>query len=163
VAASEYFAEPARSLIRARVGSFDGSRARTAAPIGGTIAVDVPGTLQGIWINTSQPTFPEGPHLAFVPDPIDPARMSVSMGSSQPLVFAGLYQFDPVSSGTINRHPAQVTADGVTYCIDAPGLRGALLVKLEDATTLRVEGVADLTCATLPSRAFGTRAFVYKR
>jgi hypothetical protein len=164
VAPSEYFVEPLRTAIRARVGSFDGTRIRTAEPRGGTVAVDVAGTLQGVWFNNAQPTFPEGVHLAVAPDPIDPSRIGISMGLSQPFTFAGLAMIDPVSSGRINRHPADVKADGSIYCYDTPSLRVSLLVKLEDATTVRVEGVPGTkTCAQLEPFAFGSTSFVYRR
>ena len=69
---SDYYAEPTRSAVRAMLGSFDGKTKRTIEPLGGTIASDVAGTAQGVWLNPSQPLFPEVSHLAIAPDNVDP-------------------------------------------------------------------------------------------
>ena len=165
VAASAYFAEPARSAIRAKLGTFDGATLRTIEPVDGTIGYDVPGTAQGVWVNAAQPTSPESPHVALVPHNVDPTRMAVSMGTSQPAFDPGLYLFTPTSSGTINRNPSQVTADGTTYCFQFGQQQGVLLVRLDDATTLRAEGRkgAFTTCATESPFAFTSASFTYKR
>jgi hypothetical protein len=164
VPASDYFAEPARSAVAAKLGSFDGRVRRTVAPAGGTIALDVPGTVQGAWLNPAQPTHPETPHLAIVPDNVDPSEIDVSMGMSQPGVSAGQYRFTPASTGLANRLPGQIIADGQTYCYE---LRygGVLLLRLVDATTLRVEGrPAATTCASQQPWTFNAGAwFDYKR
>jgi hypothetical protein len=164
VPASDYFAEPARSAIRARLGSFDGKRIRTAEPVGGTIAVDVPGTAQGVWINPAQPLYPEGAHLGLVPDNVDPSRFAVSMGTSQSGFFAGLYMFTPTASGLVNRHPSQITSDGNVYCYEFGNSLGVLFVQLLDANTLRVEGRQVVTtCAAEQPWTFGPAAFTYVR
>jgi hypothetical protein len=164
VPASDYFAEPARSAIRARLGSFDGKRLRTVEPLGGTIAVDVPGTAQGVWINAAQPLYPEGSHLGLVPDNVDPSRLAVSMGTSQPGFSAGLYMVTPTSSGLVNRHPSQITNDGNVYCYEFGNSLGVLFVQLLDASTLRVEGRQVVTtCAAEQPWTFGPAAFTYVR
>lgn len=164
VPASDYFAEPARSEIAAKLGSFDGRVRRTTAPRGGTIELDVPGSAQGAWLNPSQPTHPESAHLAIVPDNIDPTQIVVSMGLSQPGFSAGQYRFAPASAGLVNRHPAQITADGQIYCFE-PQFGGVILLRLVDATTLRTEArAAASSCASQQPWAFNTGAsFDYKR
>jgi hypothetical protein len=164
VAGSDYFAEPARSAIAAKLGSFDGRVRRTMAPLGGTIELDMPGSVQGAWLNPTQPTHPETPHLAIVPDNVDPTQINVSMGLSQPGFAGGQRRFAPLSSGLVNRHPAQITADGQTYCYELQ-FGGVLLLRLVDATTLRVEGrTAAPTCASQQPWLFNAGAsFDYKR
>jgi hypothetical protein len=164
VPASDYFAEPVSSQIAARLGSFDGKIRRTAAPIGGTIGVDVPGTPMGFWFNPSQPTYPESAHLAIAPDNVDPARIAISIGTSLPGWRHGLVWFTPTSSGFVNRNPSQITADGNIYCFETPG-SWVFLAKLVDANTLRVEGpsVFTNTCAAAQPWAFSASAFDYKR
>lgn len=164
VPASDYFAEPAKSAIAAKVGSFDGRVRRTVAPVGGTIELDVPGSVQGAWLNPTQPTHPETPHLAIVPDNVDPAQIDVSLGMSQPGFSSGQYRFMPVSTGQVNRRPSEITADGQTYCYELQ-YGGVLLVRLLDATTLRVEGrPSATTCASQQPWEFNTGAwFDYKR
>ena len=162
--ASDYFSEPARSFIRTKLGNFNGTEHRTTEPVGGTIGYDVPGTLQGVWVNSAQPLYPETAHLAIVPDNIDPSRISVSMGTSQPGFFAGLYQVAPRATGVVNRHPAQVTADGNIYCYEFAASLGMLLVRLDDASTVRVEGRnGNTTCADQLPWTFTASSFVYKR
>ncbi len=165
VPASDYYPEPLKSQIAAKLGSYNGKVKRTAVPLGGTIALDVAGSAQGVWMNTSQPTFPEGPHLALVPDNLDPAIFVFSVGLSQPSFQAGQYRFTPVSSGSYNRNPSQITSDGRIYCYDT-NTGAALLIQLIDATTLRVEGRQGVTtCAVQPQPyTFGSGAtFDYKR
>ena len=164
VPASDYFAEPARSQIASKVGSFDGRTRRTAAPVGGTIELDVPGSVQGSWLNASQPTHPETPHLAIIPDNVDPTRIAVSMGMSQPSFASRVYRFVAASAGSTNRHPAQITADGQTYCYELE-FGGVVLVRLVDAMTLRVEGRSGApNCASQEPWTFTPGAsFDYKR
>jgi hypothetical protein len=165
VPASDYFAEPARSAIAAKVGSFDGRTQRTVAPIGGTIELDVPGTAQGAWLNPTQPTHPETPHLAIVPDNVDPSRIVISMGLSQPGFSGGQYRFTPTSTGLVNRHPSQVSADGQIYCYESPLGGVVILLRLVDATTLRLEARSSWDgCTSQQPWTFNAGAsFDYKR
>lgn len=166
---SDYYAEPMRSTVRAMLGSFDGKTKRTVEPIGGTLASDVPGTAQGVWVNPSQPLYPEVNHLAITPDNVDPTRITVSMGLSQPNNTPGAYQFTPVSTGSINRDPATITPSNTIYCWELgfrPGERhGVVLVALVDATTLLVETRPnfDTRCETEQPYQFGVNVFTYKR
>ena len=164
VPGSDYFAEPVKSSIAAKLGSFDGRTRRTVAPLGGTIELDAPGTVQGAWLNPTQPTHPETPHLAIVPDNVDPAQMDVSMGTSLPGFSSGQYRFAPAASGLVNRRPSEITPDGQTYCFELQ-YGGVLLVRLVDATTLRVEGrPSATTCASQQPWVFNAGAsFDYKR
>jgi hypothetical protein len=164
VPASAYFTEPLASQIAARIGSFDGKTLRTVPPIGGTIAVDVPGTAMGFWFNPSVSSYPESAHLAFAPDNVDPSRMAISIGTSLPGWSHGLVWFTPRSAGVINRHPTQITADGLTYCFEVPG-SWALVARLLDATTVRVETPppAVTTCAAALPWTFTANAFDFKR
>ena len=164
VAASDYFAEPAASQLATRLGSFDGLHQRTVAPIGGTMENDVPGTAAGIWFNASQPTYPEYPHLALVPDNVDPTLISISAGTSLPNWARGLVRFTPVPTGLVNRDPSAITADGNTYCFEAPG-SWVLILKMLDATTLQVEGKPQTVtnCAGAQPWTFTASSFTYKR
>lgn len=164
VPASDYYPEPLKSQIAAKMGSYNGKVRRTIPPVGGTIAHDVPGTAQGVWMNAAQPTVPEGPHLAIVPDNLNPTIFVISMGLSQPFFRSEQYRFTPTSSGTRNRNPSQVLPDGNVYCYDT-NQGAAILLQLVDATTLRVEGRQGVTtCALQEPLAFTTgKTFDYKR
>ena len=164
VAASDYFAEPAKSQIAAKVGSFDGRVRRTVAPTGGTIEVDVAGTAQGAWFNPTQPTNPESAHLAIVPDNVDPTKLVISIGTSQPGLNSRAFTLAPSSSGVVNRAASQITPDGQTYCFDL-GIGNVMFVKMLDANTLRVEtrvGNA-ITCTSLSGFSFTNQAMDYVR
>ncbi len=161
VAASDYFAEPARSTIATRLGSFNGKTRRTAAPIGGTIAVDVPGSAMGAWFNPTQPTYPEYVHLAIAPDNVDPSQITLSVGTSLPRWNRGLVTFAPTTSGYVNRNPALLTADGHIYCMESAGF-WAMYVQLVDASTLRVEAPSVQSCAS-QTPVFTSAAVDFKR
>jgi hypothetical protein len=161
---SDYFAEPARSAIGVKVGRWDGNQRRTVEPVGGTHASDVFQTAQGNWFSGGAPTYPEGPHLALVPDNVDPTTLVFSIGLSQPGIASGVYSFSPIAgSGTVNRPFREVRADGQIHCYQAARL-GVALVQLVTATSLQVEvrsGVS--TCAAVAPYAFGSGAFSYQR
>ncbi len=162
---SDYFAEPVRTGVQALLGSYDGSVKRTVAPLGGTIAYDVPGTLQGTWFNPAQPTNPEYWHMAFVPDNVNPDRMNLSMGLSQAGFLANLYYVTPTAGGEVNRHPAQVTPGVQIWCYDFQNQYGMALLQLSDATTLRFEGRngQSRTCAGERPWAFTSAAITFRR
>ena len=134
------------------------------APVGGTIALDVAGTVQGAWLNPAQPTHPETPHLAIVPDNVDPMQIVVSMGMSQPGFSGGQFRFTPTSTGLVNRHPSQIMPDGQIYC-DEMQYGGVVLMRLVDQTTLRLEVRPNVTtCASQQPWVFNAGAsFDYKR
>jgi hypothetical protein len=164
VGASDYFAEPVKSQLAARVGSYDGATHRTVLPIGGSIAVDVAGSMMGFWFNPTQPTYPEVPHLAVSPDNLDPTRVAFSVGTSLPGWNRGIVWFTPVNAGYVNRNPAQVSADGSIYCFESAG-PWVILAKLVDANTLRLEAEpqAAFSCAAAQPWTFTAAAFDYKR
>jgi hypothetical protein len=161
-AASDYFAEPAKSQIAPKIGSFDGRTRRTAAPIGGTIEVDVAGTAQGAWFNPTQPANPESPHLAIVPDNVDPTKIVFSFGTSQPAVTGRMFTVTPSASGSIDRAPSQVTPDGQTYCYDTGFFNAAILLRMIDANRVRVETRAG-TCTQAAPFTLTAAAFEYVR
>jgi hypothetical protein len=168
---SDYFAEPASAMVRAKLGTFDGRKRRTIEPLGGTIATDIAGTAQGTWFNPAQPTYPETPHLTIVPDNVDPTEIDVSIGLSQPGMSSGAYTVLPPSGGGAITPPSQISPGGpiacweIGYSFTSIDRRGVVLVQLLDASTLRVEARpgATRTCAAEAPLAFTSAAFTYKR
>jgi hypothetical protein len=164
VAASDYFGEPLKTQVAALLGTYDGSVHRTIAPLGGTIAVDIVGTAMGHWYNPTQPVNPETPHLAIAPDNVNPNVIGFSVGLSLPVWGLGLQEFTPVNSGTVNRNPGQVTADGNIYCYESPG-NWIMLLKMPTSTTLQLEGrPGAASCAAAQPWTFKAGAsFTYSR
>ena len=163
VASSDYFAEPARSAVGQKVGSFDGSVHRTTAPLGGTIASDIAGSAQGAWFNDGLPTSPEGPHLALAPDNVTPGLQVFSIGLSQPGVASGTWRFTPQGSGLVNRSFAEVTPGPTIYCYEGV-MGGVAFLRLGSATTLTLEvrnGPA--TCGAAEPWGFSGASFTYRR
>ena len=117
---------------------------RTVAPQCGQINQDVVGAVQGMWF--AGPPDPkhnyefEGKGLAFIHYNIDPTRGEISVGGNI-TPNAGVVTFTPKHSGTVDREPSEVKADGLTYCYNASGwgLSGKILVQLTDEHHLQVE------------------------
>ena len=165
VGANDYFTEPLKTQIGGMMGTYDGSAHRTMLPLGGTIAVDIAGTAMGHWYNPTEPLFPEAPHLAIAPDNVVSNRVGFSIGLSLPgWGTRGLVEFTPTNSGSVNRNPGQVTADGSIYCYESPA-EWILLVKMPTATTLQLEGrLGNVSCAAAQPWTFTAGAsFTYSR
>ena len=163
VAASDYYAEPMRSQIAARLGHGDGTDHRTLPPLGGTVDVDVPGTAQGTWFNTAQLGGDEGPHLAIAPDNIDPTEFAVSGSQSLPGYSASVGYWRPATSGLLNPAPRSIVADGQIRCLNLFNGRSVLLL-LADSTTLRAEArPPGVNCAAPQPWTFSTAAFDFHR
>jgi len=143
VCAYDYYEDELKALLYSLL-------PRTEEPRCGEVAVDVPGTLQGIWYRPdSDVVMGADGHLGFVADNYEPALAVISVGGtvSEP----GRVEFTPTTSGTINRAFADVTADGALYCYKRDGsgrheqvqnpdlLSGKMLVQLVSATELQIE------------------------
>jgi hypothetical protein len=105
--------------------------ARTAQPICGTQGQDVAGTAQGNWRRAGFETYPEDPHLALVHDPVDPAKIAISMGTSLSPATPGVYSPTNPGTGKANRDPSEVVpgspwcwdlSSGVRLVVDLPGV-----------------------------------------
>lgn len=162
VAASDYYAEPMRSQIAARLGRGDGTDKRTVPPLGGSLDVDVVGTAQGRWFNTAKLGGTEGPHLAIVPDNIDPTEFAVVGSESLPAFPPSVGYWRPLATGLVNPAPRTIVPDGQIRCIGLFTGRSALVL-LVDATTLRVEWRPSGVNCTVQPWTFSTAAFDFHR
>ena len=168
VPASAYFTPSLASQIAAKLGNF--TQQRTAAPLGGTIAVDVDATAAGHWFNASQGNS-ENYGAALAPDEVSPTTTQVlSLGQSQPnRQYGTRLNFSFAETGTVNRDFATVTADGNIYCYqgiveNTAGQTWVALVQLLDSSTLEVEVVPTASaCTAVAPYAFSANAFTYKR
>lgn len=156
----DYFTASVRVDLESRVmgapnAEYDGIK-RTALPIGGEANHDMPGTLQGNWIQQGFTKQPEINNIAFVKNYIDPTQLRISFGNSLPVFGPGCWKFDQQNTGVINRAYVDVKPDGKIYCYDPLYLNGSsfpnnsFIVKMENNTTILVE-TRDCNCsANLP-------------
>ncbi|MBV9080411.1 MAG: hypothetical protein JO102_04745, partial [Elusimicrobia bacterium] len=111
----------------------------------------------GDWYKIGAPDLPEDPHLALVPDNINPNVQNISCGTSVSGL-TGWRTFTPQTSGTHNRDFSQVTSDGAVYCYDnfvdplgQPAFTGYyVLITMPSATTLEIERVNTANCGGGP-------------
>lgn len=128
-------------------------KARTVAPLCGTVNQDIVGTLQGMWFS-QKPNVDDknveatGQGISFIHNNIDPTQGEISIGGELTNNIAGILQFTPTHSGTTNREPSEVKADGNIYCypghiqtLDAQNnsFDGKILVQVIDDHHIKVE------------------------
>jgi hypothetical protein len=130
----DYFSEEIRAQYYVKL-------RRTGEPRCGTIAQDVPGTLQGNWFYSqgsaaySFETYNQ--ELAFVHHAEDTSMGVISIGGT--LIDANTWQFDPQHQGLIDREPSEVSP-GAIYCYGRGGWDNErILVEMLDTTTIRIE------------------------
>lgn len=118
---------------------------RTIEPICGQVNQNIVGTIQGMWYagtSVEKDLESQGKGLAFLHNNFDPFMGEISIGGTI-TEKAGVLEFEPARSGTINREPSEVKADGKVYCYDAAlnewMLGGKVLVQLVDEIQLKVE------------------------
>ncbi|MFA5918798.1 MAG: hypothetical protein WC800_04580 [Candidatus Nanopelagicaceae bacterium] len=118
---------------------------RTIEPICGQVNQNIVGTIQGMWYagtSVEMDLESQGKGLAFLHNNFDPSVGEISIGGTI-TEKAGLLEFEPTHSGTINREPSEVKADGEVYCYDAAPnewmLGGRVLVQLVDEIQLKAE------------------------
>lgn len=125
---------------------------RTVEPVCGQVNQDVVGTVQGMWFShkpdkndKSGNVVASGQGLAFLHNNIDPTKGEVSIGGEFGSAITGVYIFTPTHSGTINREPSEVKADGQIYCYDSnaevpnygQGQGGKILVQVTNTHHLK--------------------------
>ena len=167
----QFFDPPSRAMLEAKLGSNDGRIKRTVAPICGEFNYDIDGTAIGNWVKTGFLRSPEDNNLALVKDNVRPSIQAISAGITLPFLNAGVYYFNPVSTGLINRNFAEVKPDGITYCytMDLLGFvntgnsipNSSIIIRLENNTTLSAEKRnCDCTCTPY---AFTSNKATYTR
>lgn len=162
-----YFRSDVRPALEAKLGSYDGSVRRTAAPRHGEYMQDRPGAAQGNWFlpgkDLSVAFLQPDEFIALVHDYVDPRQPIFSVGTTLKGVNSGVYSFTARASGQVNRDFADVRP-GSVYCYDSfavgattgrintgdPG--GIILAEMPTPTTLRLEkqGTRGATCGSGP-------------
>lgn len=174
------FRADVRAVLESKIGSYDGTVMRTAAPKHGEYMQDRPGTARGNWFlpgkDLSVPFLQPDEFIALVHEYVDPAQPIISVGTTLRGVTPGVYTFAPRSSGLVDRDFADVRSDGNVYCYEGfrsgrtvggigvgdPG--GILIVQLPTPTTLRIEkqGTRGARCGSGPW-TFTGNATLYNR
>ncbi len=136
----DYFTDEQRDLQYELLGGWDGTR-RTAAPVCGEIAQDLPGTAQGNWYADADAASEWDAHLALVHDNVDPAIAVIAVGGM--IAGPGLWTFAPRPDGTVNRDFASLAPGQQVFCFhefdDASNRGGSFLIRLVDDDTMLVE------------------------
>jgi len=116
---------------------------RTIEPICGTVNQNIIGTIQGMWFgqgwkDRSDKNFVDNTRqFSFLHWNIDPAYAEIGNAGE---VTNGQYDqinFIPKHTGTVDREPSEVKADGKTYCYNF--LSGKILAQLIDDRHLKLE------------------------
>ena len=121
VCALDYYNSPLKEQLKQRLGSAEQGVKRTIEPICGTVAQDVVGSAQGIWVNPgSGPIGPENNYLGLLHDNLDPRIPIFSVGELGAKVGLnyGTYTFTPASSGLVNREFKDIKSDSKIYCFE---------------------------------------------
>lgn len=146
----DFFDASARAQLERKLGRYDGKVKRTIQPLHGESMQDILTTAMGNWYRQGMARQPEDNHIALVKDNIDPTKQAFSVGNNLTGLPSGVYYFNPQNSGYINRHFAEVKADGNTYCYTLgipdfpfPGNSflpsTSIIIRMENGTTLSLE------------------------
>lgn len=147
----DYYPEPLKSTLYEKF-------ARKVSPRCGLVMQDLAGTIQGNWLGVGYPGDIGDAMLGIVHHNNSP---DIGIIAASGFIHShGTVFFNPRHSGTLNREPSEVKADGQIYCYQngdefAPGIvnlnispriPGRILVQLQSDLTLKVEQ-QNKTCA----------------
>ncbi len=113
---------------------------RTIEPLCGEINQDKVGTIQGMWFGGGPDENSEfaGKAIAFLHNAFNGTQVMLSIGGNITNNTPTMVWINPKSSGTIDRDPGDITADGKVYCYDLNNaaniipITGKILVQLID-------------------------------
>lgn len=150
----DYFISTGKAQLYSLLKGWDNNK-RTIEPICGTIEQDIKGTVQGVWfLEGTENTYPEDPHLALVLDNGNPIINVFSVGTSIPGLQSKTYPFNPTSVGDVNSAFSKVKP-GKVYCYEQTdsktGWGFTLFLELLDENTLKIEKQTSSRC-TRPFR-----------
>ena len=122
---------------------------------------DKAGTIQGNWIipgSQVQGVLPDNQYgLSIAPMDTNPSENVIDWGGM--ISPANRISFTPTNSGTVNRNPANVTADGNIYCYQDINSSTILYIQLINSTAMKIE----FHTSSCPSNPSFSNAMVYVR
>lgn len=149
----DYFSEPYKTQMYKKLNTTKTDA--NGLPDCGTDLWDKAGTIQGDWYLPSAPTSGGGLDtyaLAITPLNTDPSQGNIDWGGT--LAPADRIDYRMAASGTVNRDPSTITADGRTYCFEdishGYAYAKSVFIQLTDANTLKIQYHAG-ACPASPS------------
>lgn len=146
VCSTDYYTGKLKQTLESKLKDSCGNP-RTIEPICGTIAQDVPGTAQGLWVlKGTDNVSGDDPHMALVHSNFDPSQGVFSIGTSLEDIgiISGTYNFDPEETGYTNLDFDLVKPGNQVYCYEIGGsFHGqdnsfSILIQLVSKNTLRI-------------------------
>ncbi|MEK6916943.1 MAG: hypothetical protein AABW92_04310 [Nanoarchaeota archaeon] len=141
----DYFISTEKTKLYSLLKGWDNNK-RTIEPLCGTIEQDIKGTAQGVWfLEGTENTYPEDPHLALVLDNGNPIINVFSVGTSIPNLGTNKYLFSPESTGEVNIAFSKVKP-GTVYCYEQADWNFVIVLELLDEETLKIEKQTNSKC-----------------
>jgi|GEM_PF-1586718 len=142
----DYFSATAKQQAYSIIGTTE--KTRTVQPLCGLIMQDKVGTIQGNWYlgdTSKQETYSNWDnHLSIVHDNVDPTIGVFAIAGQ--VTTPKVVKFRPLASGTKNREPSTVNADGIAYCYESElaldanrYTTGSVLVQLVNEKQIKLE------------------------
>jgi hypothetical protein len=156
VCAADYMEPVLKAAVESKLGNFSGTVPRTVPPVCGEVMYDIAGTASGDWFAVGASTDQEDPHLALVPDNVNPNTLTFSGGTSVPSLGTGAFLFTPsVIPGSFVNQPFNLVTPGAVYCygpIVSGGSQRVIFLETTDSTHLRIASLAGptVTCGAAP-------------
>lgn len=165
----DYYAEPLKSQLKARLGG-DGQSGKVTNADCGEVVQDIPNTAMGVWVPPETSVIDhDPPNLALAHGFIEPQHLFFSVGDSAEKAGLprGLYSFLPLAEGLVNRHFKDITADGQVYCFETADRyayqqqeKVNILIAMPDAKSLQIQKLTAESCGAGPWRIDKAAAFV---
>src|SRR5262249_48230566 len=142
VCAADYMEPSLKAAVESKLGNFSATVHRIRPPLCGEIMYDVAGTASGDWFAVGESTDHEDPHLALVPDNVQPNLLTFSVGTSVPSLSTGTFVFAPsLVPGTFVNQPFNSVTPAAVYCygpIPSGGVQRIIFLEMTDSTHLRI-------------------------
>ncbi len=157
----DYFTPALRQKFLSQMADyFDQNLKRTTEPLCGTYMQDVAGTAQGAWFKPGKTAGDEeNTQITLSHHNVLTQKGVFSVGTKAvQTIEAGVYPFDPKTTGLVNRDFKDIGPDGKIYCFEPTGLTGnysypfRIILQMNSTTKLTIEGQKIQGCLEKPWR-----------